>query len=143
HDIEVRGDNFGVWRLWEELSKQYPAFTFAHSYGLGVLAVGKNQPTSFRALLRMAQTPRDAAFVRNMFAVRGSAIADRLVRGQLREEGARAAEAAAQELAATQAALDHLREEGARAAEAAAQELAATQAALDHLREEGARAAEA
>ena len=37
HDIEVREGDFGVWRVWEELQKQYQSFSFSHSRGLGVI----------------------------------------------------------------------------------------------------------
>ena len=37
HDIAVRHGNFEVWRLWEELSRQYPNFEFHHCWGLGVI----------------------------------------------------------------------------------------------------------
>jgi hypothetical protein len=37
HDTQVRSGDFGVWRLWAEVSELYPAFEFTHSCGLGVL----------------------------------------------------------------------------------------------------------
>ena len=42
HDINVRMADFAVWRFWEEISQQYPSFTFLHSNGLGVL--GRRPP---------------------------------------------------------------------------------------------------
>jgi hypothetical protein len=40
HDIAVTTGDFGVWRFWEEVSRQFPSFAFLHSSGLGVLANG-------------------------------------------------------------------------------------------------------
>lgn len=38
HDIAVRHANFGVWRLWDELTEHYrETFAFHHWWGLGVL----------------------------------------------------------------------------------------------------------
>ncbi len=38
HDISVRHANFGVWRLWSELTQQYrDTFAFHQCWGLGVL----------------------------------------------------------------------------------------------------------
>ena len=37
HDIEARMKDYGVWKYWGQLEKEYPAFKFKHGYGLGVL----------------------------------------------------------------------------------------------------------
>jgi len=37
HDTAPRHADFGVWRLWEELSRDHQAFEFQHSHGLGVI----------------------------------------------------------------------------------------------------------
>jgi hypothetical protein len=37
HDIAVRHVDFGVWKLWEEISPKFDSFEFHHSYGLGLI----------------------------------------------------------------------------------------------------------
>jgi GT2 family glycosyltransferase len=37
HDIFVNQNDFGVYKLWEELKKKYKTIEFHHSFGLGVL----------------------------------------------------------------------------------------------------------
>jgi len=39
HDIVVRENNFGVWRLWDELKQSYRTAEFSYGYGLGVVFI--------------------------------------------------------------------------------------------------------
>jgi Methyltransferase domain/SEC-C motif len=40
HDTRIRERDFGVWKLWQEVSGPFPTFEFLHSHGLGVLGTG-------------------------------------------------------------------------------------------------------
>jgi glycosyltransferase involved in cell wall biosynthesis/SAM-dependent methyltransferase len=70
HDTNVREHDFGVWRLWEELRTQYPAFEFLHGHGLGVLAVGRSISTQVTALCSL-RDPRMAHTIRQRFSLVG------------------------------------------------------------------------
>ena len=67
HDINVRQKDFGVWRLWDELRRQYPSFEFVHGYGLGVLAVGGDAPAPVVALCSLTD-PAAITMIRTRFA---------------------------------------------------------------------------
>ncbi|MDG1173165.1 MAG: glycosyltransferase [Opitutales bacterium] len=41
HDVEEKQNDFGVWKFWKELQKEFPTVNFEHGHGLGVLF---NQP---------------------------------------------------------------------------------------------------
>jgi hypothetical protein len=58
HDTFIKDLDFGVWKLWEEISKKYPSFEFAHGYGLGVAAIGKEVNKDFIEFLREANSSR-------------------------------------------------------------------------------------
>jgi O-antigen biosynthesis protein len=62
HDTAERGrEDFGVWRLWEELSPKFPSFEFQHGHGLGVLAAGDGVPPAVMGFLEWANQRPDVA----------------------------------------------------------------------------------
>ncbi len=112
HDINVHWDDFGVWRVWQQLTAEYPHFHFNHCYGLGVLAVGGDVPPAVAALCALNATDEGAAFRDRVALIGERWMADArehdLNRRLATESGARgaaeAATATAQaELAAAQA----------------------------------------
>lgn len=50
HDISVRERDFGVWRLWEELSSKYETVEFKYGHGLGIIPVGSTIPKPLKDL---------------------------------------------------------------------------------------------
>jgi hypothetical protein len=50
HDVNVRQNDFGVWKFWEEVNAKYKHLTFLHGHGLGVLAVGTEFPEEVQQL---------------------------------------------------------------------------------------------
>lgn len=65
HDIMERDDDFGVSRLWHEVSGEYPSFAFPFGHGLGVLGVGDELPKPLRwLLLREGRRDGDEAVIR-------------------------------------------------------------------------------
>lgn len=71
HDTNVRRDDFGVWRFFEELAETTPCFSFRHSEGLGVAAVGPEAPEPVKDLCSL-ENESDAERIRAIFAQMGS-----------------------------------------------------------------------
>ena len=74
HDTSVRKLDFGVWRLWEELSVKYPNIHFDYSQGLGVLFVGERQPSVVHDVLNSWATPEGQSVVHQFFARLGQSV---------------------------------------------------------------------
>jgi hypothetical protein len=72
HDTALRAEDFGVWRLWNELSGRFPSFAFEHENGLGVLGVGTNLPDAVRQFL--ADANEQPQLVRRYFATLGGRV---------------------------------------------------------------------
>ena len=98
HDINVRERDFGVWRFWEELCEQYPHFSFLHSHGLGVLAVGQKPPPAIERLCSLSYEETEQ--VRSIFARLGHTVSVTSERDALAQKEAILAE--------RDQALDHL-----------------------------------
>lgn len=102
HDTNVREPDFGVWRVFDELSERHPSFLFLHGRGLGVLCPGSTVPDALSGLLAGSQDTVETT--RRVYAALGGAVENlRLI-----EETKRAAVAArhAQEAAQTIALAD-------------------------------------
>jgi hypothetical protein len=71
HDTQVFEKEFGVFKLWEEISNVYPSIEFFHGFGLGVVAVGENVSDKFLKFIRECKTK---PFFINLFAELGNNI---------------------------------------------------------------------
>lgn len=128
HDTSVRANDFGVWKLWQELSDRYPAFEFVHGHGLGVLAVGSDVPANVLALCKAP--PEMAASVRHAYSALGRAVIQKrdsiILRSEL-DSLDHANREAGQHIEQLRAEIDRVRAEAA----ASRQEIALARHALD------------
>lgn len=86
HDTQERHGDFGVYRLWAELSAQYPHFEFVHEHGLGVLGVGSDLPPAIQSLFAASSSADEAASARAVFARLGEGVRARQTAHELGEK---------------------------------------------------------
>jgi hypothetical protein len=83
HDINVRENNFGVWKLWSELQSEFPSFEFHHGYGLGILFVGGTSGPAQQTLTGLSDD--ETAAIRAFFQQMGSRLTSMQEAATLRE----------------------------------------------------------
>lgn len=71
HDTNVRHGEFGVYRLFAELSAELPHFEFLHGHGLGIIAHGSQVPAAIRQLCAASQGTATLP-IRDRFAMLGA-----------------------------------------------------------------------
>ncbi|UZF91299.1 class I SAM-dependent methyltransferase [Bosea sp. NBC_00550] len=71
HDINVHERGFGVWRFWSELKEKYPAFSFFHSHGLGILYVGSSSGVVADLFAQFDQNPDFTKIAQQYFELMG------------------------------------------------------------------------
>ncbi len=86
HDINVRENNFGVYRLWEDLKAQFPSFDFLHGHGLGVIGFGKDLPPEIVTLFEAGRDPQAVIDIRQAYGRLGAAFKLQYEAQRTREE---------------------------------------------------------
>jgi GT2 family glycosyltransferase len=71
HDTNVRENNFGVFRLWNEISAERHHFSFIHGHGLGVLGLGRNYSDALGILFNAEEDDRPLSLIRETFVSLG------------------------------------------------------------------------
>jgi hypothetical protein len=84
HDTVVTERDYGVHQLWRELTPSFPHFNFEHGCGLGVLAVGKDQPEAVKNFLQTANA--NASTMRELFSSLGRRLQAEVVLAAMKEE---------------------------------------------------------
>jgi lipopolysaccharide biosynthesis protein/predicted nucleic acid-binding Zn-ribbon protein len=74
HDTNVREREFGVFRLWSEITGEKPHFDFLHGYGLGILGEGRGYSGALGNLFSANKDDRLASSIREMFAALGRSL---------------------------------------------------------------------
>lgn len=83
HDIAERNNDFGVWKLWEEVKIDYPYFELTHGHGLGLLAIGRDIPKTLDLLIKPTIELQNLS---TFFFILGSRLGSDFALGKLKQE---------------------------------------------------------
>jgi len=76
HDTNVREQDFGIRKFWDEVKLKYPHFEFRHGHGLGILAVGKVRSKELRELFKLPE--EESIRIRDFFFQLGHQLTTRV-----------------------------------------------------------------
>jgi len=76
HDINEKREDFGAWKVWDEVKVRYPHFEFLHGHGLGLVAVGERPPEELSWLFEAGD--EKAAAIRKFFFCLGDRLTDKM-----------------------------------------------------------------
>jgi Methyltransferase domain len=73
HDICPKHENFGVWRLWDEIKAEFPnTFEFHHGWGLGVVQKGNRDSDVPLLDYLFSHSPQMSAEIRRRYIIYAS-----------------------------------------------------------------------
>ncbi len=72
HDTNVYIKDFGVWKYWSEISKNYDNFNFLHGFGLGIISLNKGEESRLTPFF--TATEQETAEIRNIYSALGKKV---------------------------------------------------------------------
>ena len=84
HDIHVQRDDFGVWKLWGELKKNYPSFEMIHGHGLGLLVIGDKKLNKIKSLI--SASADQVSIIQKYFWRLGVGVENSQIKNELRSQ---------------------------------------------------------
>lgn len=86
HDVAARHDDFGAWKLWDEIKSSPGSFTFFHGWGLGVWRKDPSLPLTSPFLQALfSGHPSEAENIRRYYGLAAENLRLRATNDQLRD----------------------------------------------------------